>query len=312
MNIIQWRPGSTIKKYPESAVVRGVPIALPLFDENREYYKRIAAHEDRHDEQVRDIADNFDPDKFGAMHYCMKCGIIDDGTHRREAAVLMGRDTVDVKIGGNCWKIISRNHLSLFRKTVREVMGGDSGNDMKWLQACADNKWPVIDGNVAFSGRTVLDVGCQVGFTAVEAWKRGADCVWGFDIRSELTPILFRVCRALGADTTFGRADWFGDSMRPVKYDIVFCLGVLHYLPVEEYEAAVRKLAAACKETLVLEMRLSNDHDAVGGAASCKQSLPTSEWLQRILGERGFTVEHRFPMRHNSKIGTRELWICRR
>ncbi|KKK83545.1 hypothetical protein LCGC14_2792280, partial [marine sediment metagenome] len=95
-------------------------------------------------------------------------------------------------------------------------------------------------------------------------------------------------------------------------YDIVFCLGVLHYLPVEEYEAAVRKLAAACKETLVLEMRLSNDHDAVGGAASCKQSLPTSEWLQRILGERGFTVEHRFPMRHNSKIGTRELWICRR
>lgn len=310
MNLIQWRPGSSIKDYPENATVRGVPIDLPMFDSVRAYYEKIDGRNQRHDEQAQDIVDNFDPDKFHPLHWCMKCNEIDDGTHRLEAAQRMGRTEIDVKIGGNCWKFVSANYLPLFRQTIREVMGDKGERDLKWLEACAEKKWPVIDGNVAFHGRTVLDVGCQVGFTAVEAWKRGALGVRGVDVRDKPFSVARLVASMVGSNAHFWLEDWFSNIKHAEKYDIVFCMGVLHYIPDTEYGTAIRKLSEACKETLVIEMRLLESSKGV--YSTMKQTLPTREWLIEELSLWGFAPEQTSPITHNSKIGTRELWICRK
>lgn len=102
------------------------------------------------------------------------------------------------------------------------------------------------------SGKTLLDVGCNAGFYAFEARRRGAKRVLGVDgQRQHVRQGLF-VRKVLGLDVEFRRLNVYELSPRTVgKFDITLALGLLYHLkhPI----LALENLYQVTKELLVIE-----------------------------------------------------------
>jgi hypothetical protein len=98
----------------------------------------------------------------------------------------------------------------------------------------------------------VLDVGCNAGFYAVEAKRRGAARVLGVDAqRHHVTQANF-VRRALGLDLEFRRMSVYDLSPRNVgQFDLTLALGLLYHC--KHLVQAVEKLAHVTKQTLIVE-----------------------------------------------------------
>ncbi len=102
------------------------------------------------------------------------------------------------------------------------------------------------------SGMTLLDVGCNAGFYAFEAKRRGATRVLGVDgQRQHVRQGLF-VRKALGLEVEFRRLNVYELSPRVVgQFDITLALGLLYHLkhPI----LALENLYRVTKELLVIE-----------------------------------------------------------
>ena len=102
------------------------------------------------------------------------------------------------------------------------------------------------------SGKTLLDVGCNAGFYAFEAKRRGARRVLGVDgQRQHVRQGLF-VRKALGLDVEFRRLNVYELSPRSVgRFDITLALGLLYHLkhPI----LALENLYQVTKDLLVVE-----------------------------------------------------------
>jgi tRNA (mo5U34)-methyltransferase len=102
------------------------------------------------------------------------------------------------------------------------------------------------------SGKSVLDVGCNAGFYAFEAKRRGARRVLGVDgQRQHVRQGLF-VRKVLGLDVEFRRLNVYELSPRTVgQFDITLALGLLYHLkhPI----LALENLYQVTKEILVIE-----------------------------------------------------------
>jgi tRNA (mo5U34)-methyltransferase len=102
------------------------------------------------------------------------------------------------------------------------------------------------------SGMTLLDVGCNAGFYAFEAKRRGATRVLGVDgQRQHVRQGLF-VRKVLGLEVEFRRLNVYELSPRVVgQFDITFALGLLYHLkhPI----LALENLYRVTKELLVIE-----------------------------------------------------------
>ena len=102
------------------------------------------------------------------------------------------------------------------------------------------------------SGKTLLDVGCNAGFYAFEAKRRGARRVLGVDgQRQHVRQGLF-VRKVLGLDVEFRRVNVYELSPRTVgRFDITLALGLLYHLkhPI----LALENLYQVTKELLVIE-----------------------------------------------------------
>jgi tRNA (mo5U34)-methyltransferase len=102
------------------------------------------------------------------------------------------------------------------------------------------------------NGKTLLDVGCNAGFYAFEAKRRGAKHVLGVDgQRQHVRQGLF-VRRALGLEVEFRRLNVYELSPRNVgQFDITLALGLLYHLkhPI----LALENLYQVTKELLVIE-----------------------------------------------------------
>jgi tRNA (mo5U34)-methyltransferase len=102
------------------------------------------------------------------------------------------------------------------------------------------------------SDKTLLDVGCNAGFYAFEAKRRGARRVLGVDgQRQHVRQGLF-VRKALGLDVEFRRLNVYELSARTVgQFDITLALGLLYHLkhPI----LALENLYQVTKELLVIE-----------------------------------------------------------
>jgi SAM-dependent methyltransferase len=100
-------------------------------------------------------------------------------------------------------------------------------------------------------GKTVLDVGCRVGYFCFEAARRGAARVVGLDWNAEAVSKGRRLADCLGLDVEFRRAD--ADRELPDEpFDHVLCLNLLHHL--RDPLAALERLASIARERLVLEV----------------------------------------------------------
>lgn len=101
-------------------------------------------------------------------------------------------------------------------------------------------------------GKTVLDVGCNAGFYAFEAKRRGAARVLGVDgQRQHIRQGLF-VRKALGLDVEFRRLNVYELNPRSVgQFDITLALGLLYHLkhPI----LALENLYQVTKELLIIE-----------------------------------------------------------
>jgi len=102
------------------------------------------------------------------------------------------------------------------------------------------------------SGKTLLDVGCNAGFYAFEAKRRGAARVLGVDgQRQHVRQALF-VRRALGLEVEFRRVNVYELDSRTVgQFDITLALGLLYHLkhPI----LALENLFRVTKELLIIE-----------------------------------------------------------
>ena len=102
------------------------------------------------------------------------------------------------------------------------------------------------------SGKTVLDVGCNAGFYAFEAKRRGATRVLGVDgQRQHVRQGLF-VRKVLGLDVEFRRLNVYELNQRTIgQFDITLGLGLLYHLkhPI----LALENLYQVTKEMLVIE-----------------------------------------------------------
>jgi len=102
------------------------------------------------------------------------------------------------------------------------------------------------------SEKTVLDVGCNAGFYAFEAKRRGAKRVLGVDgQRQHVRQGLF-VRKVLGLDVEFRRLNVYELSARTVgQFDVTLALGLLYHLkhPI----LALENLYQVTKELLIIE-----------------------------------------------------------
>src|ERR1044071_2290712 len=102
------------------------------------------------------------------------------------------------------------------------------------------------------AGKTVLDVGCNAGFYAFEAKRRGAARVLGVDgQRQHVRQGLF-VRKVLGLEVEFRRLNVYELTPRTIgQFDITLALGLLYHLkhPI----LALENLYQVTKELLIIE-----------------------------------------------------------
>lgn len=102
------------------------------------------------------------------------------------------------------------------------------------------------------SGRTVLDVGCNAGFYAIEMKRRGAERVLGIDSQRNLISQAMFVRDVLGLDVDYRRMSVYDlDPHKIGQFDITLALGLLYHC--KHLMLALEKLFAVTRELLILE-----------------------------------------------------------
>ncbi len=101
-------------------------------------------------------------------------------------------------------------------------------------------------------GKTVLDVGCNAGFYAIEAKRRGAARVLGVDGQRQHVRQAVFVRKALGLDIEYRRMNVYELNRRSVgQFDITLALGLIYHL--KHLVLALENLYEVTRELLVVE-----------------------------------------------------------
>ena len=114
--------------------------------------------------------------------------------------------------------------------------------------------WGVIGKCIPadLSGKTVLDVGCNAGFYAIEAKRRGAARVLGVDGQRQHVRQAVFVRGALGLDIEYRRMNVYELNRRTVgQFDITLALGLVYHL--KHLVLALENLYEVTRELLVVE-----------------------------------------------------------
>jgi tRNA (mo5U34)-methyltransferase len=80
------------------------------------------------------------------------------------------------------------------------------------------------------TGRTVLDIGCNAGFYAIEMKRRGADRVVGIDEDERYLAQARLACEVTGCEVELRRLSVYDVARLGERFDIVLFLGVLYHL----------------------------------------------------------------------------------
>jgi tRNA (mo5U34)-methyltransferase len=182
------------------------------------------------------------------------------------------------------------------------------------------------------SGKSVLDVGCNAGFYAVELKRRGAGRVVGVDSQRSLVRQAAFVRDVLGLDIEYRRASVYElDPRESGQFDIVLALGLIYHC--KHLVLALERLYAVTRELLVLETAVYPPKRApnsfaydVGGLRpvlhplayvenppEAKEAvynwfLPGVESLRALLRNVGFDSAEVFPATHTD----RAILACRK
>lgn len=117
------------------------------------------------------------------------------------------------------------------------------------------------------SGKTVLDVGCNAGFYAVEAKRRGAERVLGVDAQRHQVRQASFVRKALGLPIELRRMSVYDLSKETVgSFDVVLALGLVYHC--KHLVLALEKLFEVTNELLILETAILPEGTFAEAAAS--------------------------------------------
>ena len=82
----------------------------------------------------------------------------------------------------------------------------------------------------SLKGKTVLDIGCNAGFYALEMKRRGADRVLGLDSRDEYLAQARFAAEVNDLDVEFGNLSVYDIGRLGETFDLVIFMGVLYHL----------------------------------------------------------------------------------
>lgn len=170
-------------------------------------------------------------------------------------------------------------------------------------------------------GRSVLDVGCNAGFYAVEAKRRGAARVLGVDAQRHHVLQAGFVRDALGLELDFRRLSVYDLSPRTVgEFDVTLALGLIYHC--KHLVLALENLWRVTRDLLVLETDLyvpdaeTAPRDrllrVVANPPGAQEAihnwfLPTADALAALLETAGFAECERHPFG-----ARRAIFVCRR
>jgi len=308
---ILWDGKTEFWAYASGTIVSNIPRGHPIFDRVWEYLAEKSRWMwDCWWNSMDQIFASFDIKKFAPLYYCKSCRRLEDGTHRLFAAEILDIKHMSVEIGEICYKGALDIAIARFiEQAIDSLCPGKK--DLAWFQACRETKWPIFEGDIKIRGRSVLDIGCHVGYTCYRAWREGATYALGIDTRADVLQVAEALKSHVGAtNLEFKKADW--RDYKPDNFDIVFCMGLLHYFTVDVYRDLLAKLCAACNETLVLEHRILDSKKPF--LCTRSQTIPTIPWLNTALHEMGFTSikRHAFAKNKGRIFAERGLWISKR
>jgi tRNA (mo5U34)-methyltransferase len=93
-------------------------------------------------------------------------------------------------------------------------------------------KWRNFAGAIpqSLAGKTVLDIGCNAGFYAMEMKRRGAERVLGLDSRDEYLAQARFAAEVSGLDIEFRNLSVYDVGKLGETFDLVIFMGVLYHL----------------------------------------------------------------------------------
>jgi SAM-dependent methyltransferase len=124
-----------------------------------------------------------------------------------------------------------------------------------WEDRIAD----LFDAGIDFRGRTVLDVGCNMGIVAYEVSKKSPETIHGLDVYKPAIRIARRIFSGVPIKHRFDVVDICDErklrSCLSPSYDIVLLLSVWHHLRdrngVQAADRAASQIAMRCKHALI-------------------------------------------------------------
>ena len=111
-------------------------------------------------------------------------------------------------------------------------LGGHPTAPNHYLGDYPATKWRTFAGALPgdLRGRTVLDVGCNAGFYAIEMKRRGADRVVGIDWDERYLAQASFAAAASGVDIELRQLSVYDIASLGERFDIVLFMGVLYHL----------------------------------------------------------------------------------
>jgi tRNA (mo5U34)-methyltransferase len=135
------------------------------------------------------------------------------------------------------------------------------------------------------TGMTVLDIGCNAGFIALEAKKRGADTVVGVDVKPGYIEQARFCSEVLGLDVDFDVLSIYDLDKLNRKFDLVFFVGLLYHC--KYLRLAVERVSGVTGETVIVESAIDpmeSEIPYVRFIRSSQYGGPRAEGSKRLPG----------------------------